>query len=194
MARRVEKLNQDGIYAETIVTGSWADLTEEERAVFTDALASWRNLDGYLAIVLKDAREIQATTIDAAIRKDARTLVHMLSAELPWLRSHGLHDDALRAALTIGRIIEKINVRPFESAVRKENKRDAANRTRGDEKKNLARQLWAEYARADLEKRGAKGEALKEIGEIIQQRLELTDPVRPETVRGYLKQKKTGGD
>jgi hypothetical protein len=62
-------------------------------------------------------------------------------------------------------------------------------------KANLAHDLFAEYHPSDLKRKNNKGgkeAAYTEIGQVIQQRLDLPEPVPPETVRDYLKPKKTG--
>jgi hypothetical protein len=54
---------------------------------------------------------------------------------------------------------------------------------------DLAHDLWAEYDSADV--KGRHTEVHKEIGQIMQQRLELPKPIPAPTVRRYLTEKKT---
>jgi len=74
--------------------------------------------------------------------------------------------------------------------LRKAKQREKADTQKTEKQKrvNLAHVLLAEYAPADVKKR--RNAVRKEIGEIMQQRLELPEPIKPETVRSYLKQKK----
>jgi len=61
----------------------------------------------------------------------------------------------------------------------------------GQKKSGLARELFAKYSPGDIKRLGMKA-VHKEIGQKIQDRLELAEVVAPETVRGYLKPKKSG--
>ena len=49
----------------------------------------------------------------------------------------------------------------------------------------LAAKLWSEFDPADV--KGKTKEVWKEIGEIMRRRLELVEPIKPETVKDYLK-------
>jgi hypothetical protein len=60
-----------------------------------------------------------------------------------------------------------------------------------DRKAQTCRALFAEYTPADVKLRGKKT-VCKEVGEVAAKRLELPEPIPAETVRGYLRTKKTG--
>ena len=73
--------------------------------------------------------------------------------------------------------------------------RTAEERTERQNRVNLARELLAEFSPSDLQRKNNKGgkmAAYKEIGEIMQKRLGLPEPIKPEAVRDYLKKKKPG--
>ena len=136
-----------------------------------DELRAWRKRKGNLG---------------TAFRKVLRKAKKALNA--------GRMEDALTLAAMLGRMTLFVDLQQMAAW---EDKRKAALQTTNDEKRTqrqsrvkLARELLAEFA-ADVKTMGCKA-VHKQIGEIMQERLELDEPVPAETVRSYLKPKKTG--
>ncbi len=68
----------------------------------------------------------------------------------------------------------------------------AMRRLGASRRARACRQAFTEYTAADLKRLGKKT-VCKQVGELAATRLELPEPIPVETVRSYLKARKTGG-
>ena len=136
---------------------------------------------------------------DSAEYQNADKILRYVSCMFLALSKGEIHV-ALNRAMLIGMLFERVaeftSLYPLSrrEAKRAAKQQNAANdqKTARQNRVNLAHAMWAKFAPRVKSKTIKATTAHKKIGKIIARCLKLADPIKPETVRDYLKERISG--